>query len=172
MSAGLFVPAFRRPVCARLPAAPDLWVCKRDAAGREVYRYPAWVLWRGVHSLTVAAVFQMGPMVVGGLRLARGDCFVETYYANRWYNIFAVYARENGRLRGWYVNIGEPLEVSPQGVGYRDLALDLVVLPDGRQVVLDADEFGALTLAAAERRRALAALAAAQRRFRRCWQLA
>ncbi len=162
-----------RPLlCARLSAASALWVRKLNAAGREVYRYPAWVLWSGPYALTVAATFRMGPMVVGGLRLAPGDCFVETYYANRWYNIFAVYARENGRLRGWYVNIGEPLEVGPAGVAYRDLALDLVVLPDGRQVVLDADEFAALSLPAAESRRAEAALAAVQRRFRRCWQLA
>ncbi len=172
MDAPSFSLSPRRSLCARLSGPPGLWVRKMDAAGREVYRYPAWVRWRGAHSLTVAAVFRMGPMVVGGLRLAPGDCFVETYYANRWYNIFAVYARENGRLRGWYVNIGEPLEVSPNGVAYRDLALDLVVLPNGRQVVLDADEFAALPLPAAESRQAEAALAAAQRRFRRCWQLA
>ncbi len=172
MDIPLHFPSPRPSVCARLSAPPGLWVCKQDAAGREVYRYPARVLWRGVHSLTVAAVFRMDARVVGGLQMAPGDCFVETYYANRWYNIFAVYARENGRLRGWYVNIGEPLEVSLHGVAYRDLALDLVVLPDGRQVVLDMDEFVALGLPAVESHRAEAALAAAQRRFRRCWQLA
>ena len=158
----------RRMPCFQ-KAALNLWVRKVDAAGHEVYRYPARVLWRGVHSLTVGAEFQMAEMVVGGLRLAPGDCFVETYYANRWYNIFAVYARENGRLRGWYANVGEPLEVTTAGIAYRDLALDLVVLPDGRQVVLDRDEFERLGLTSSERRKAWAALEALQARFRRCW---
>ncbi len=159
----------RRSACALLAAAPVLWVRKVSADGREVYRYPARLLWHGAQSLAVAAVFRMEAMVVGGLRMAAGDCFVEFYYANRWYNIFAVYARENGRLRGWYVNIGEPLEVGPDGVAYRDLALDLVVLADGRQVVVDGDEFAALALTRGERRRAEAALNAVQQRFRRCW---
>ncbi len=152
-------------------ATPNAHVHKLDARGREVYAYPARVLWRGPASITVAAVFRMPNMSVGGLPLATGDCFVETYYANRWYNIFAIYARETSRLRGWYANIGEPVRLSGNHIAYRDLALDLVVLPTGQHVVLDADEFAALPLAPAERRRALAALADLQARFRRVWSL-
>ncbi len=158
--------------CARARGA-DLIVRKMNADGREVYRYPARLLWQGAESITVAAVFQMPAMRVGGLLLAAGDCFVETYYRNRWYNIFAVYARSNGRLRGWYANVGEPLQITTTAIAYRDLALDLVVLPTGQQVVLDEEEFAALDLPAAARRRARQALRALQTRFgQRCATLA
>jgi hypothetical protein len=46
------------------------------------------------------------------------------------------------------------------------LALDLLVFPDGRQIVLDEDEFNALPLSEAERQSALAALAELQALFR------
>ncbi len=155
----------RTSPCARARGA-RVTVRKLDAAWREVYRYPARVLWRGPQSVTVAAIFQMPTMRVGGLLLATGDCFVETYYANRWYNILAVYAQAEGRLRGWYANIGEPLPWTAAEIAYRDLALDLVVRADGRQVVLDEAEFAALPLADTERRRAQQALQAVRRRFR------
>ncbi len=162
----------RRLPCVRAKSVA-LVVHKMNADGREVYRYPARLLWQGAKSVTVAAVFQMPAMRVGGLLLAAGDCFVETYYRNRWYNIFAVYARSNGRLRGWYANVGEPLQVTTTAIAYRDLALDLVVLPTGQQVVLDEEEFAALGLSATARQRAWQALKALQARFgQRCTTLA
>jgi len=157
----------QRLPCQRKPLRPGLWVRKLDASGREVYRYPATLLWQGARSITVAAIFQMPDTVTGGLLLRRGDCFVETYFANRWYNILAVYARESGRLRGWYVNIGETVRLSEREIAYRDLALDVIVTVSGRQIVLDKEEFATLSLAEVERQRALVALQFAQRRFER-----
>jgi len=116
----------------------------------------------------LAARFRMGDITVGGLFMGVGDCFVETYYTDRWYNILAVHSRENGRLRGWYVNIGAPQTIAADVVAYRDLALDLIVLPNGAQNLLDEDEFAALKLLPHERERALFALAQARRRFSRC----
>ena len=40
--------------------------------------------------------------------LRRGDRFIETYYTDRWYNIFEIHAREDDRLKGWYCNIAKP----------------------------------------------------------------
>ncbi len=157
----------RRLPCHRTPASPALWVRKLDADGREVYRYPATLLWRGTDSITVAAIFQMPNTMAGNLLLAQGDCFVETYFVNRWYNILAVYAHDSGRLRGWYVNIGETVRLSGREIAYRDLALDVIVTAKGRLVVLDEEEFAALPLADAERRRALAALHTVRQRFER-----
>ncbi len=150
---------------------PTTRVCKRNARGQEIYCYTARLLWQGQESITVAAAFHMDNVTVGGLLLAAGDCFVETYYANYWYNVFGIYARDSHRLRGWYANIGKPVTLTPEHIAYRDLALDLVVLPNGTQTVLDTDEFEALHLPPAEAHRALQALHSLQQRFRRYWRL-
>ncbi len=160
-----------RPSPCRPSQAATAMVRKLDLQGREVFRYPARVLFAGAGSLTVAAPFALGPMTVGGLRLAPGDCLVETYYRDRWYNVLAVYTRENGRLRGWYINIAVPVRVETQGIAYRDLALDLVVLADGAQVVLDEDEFLRLPLSPKTRAAARNALRQVQARFRRCFEV-
>jgi predicted RNA-binding protein associated with RNAse of E/G family len=76
----------------------------------------------------------------------KNDRFVEMYYSDRWYNIFEIHDREDDHLKGWYCNIGYPAEIEKQHVSYRDLALDLLVFPDGRQLVLDEDEFESLGL--------------------------
>ncbi len=147
---------------------PLLTVRKLAADGREVYRYPGRLLWVANGAMMLVARFRMGDITVGGLFMGVGDCFVETYYADRWYNILAVHARDDGRLRGWYVNIGAPQTLTAEVVAYRDFALDLVVFPNGAQNLLDADEFAALALSPQERERALFALAQARRRFSRC----
>ena len=49
-------------------------------------------------------------------------------------------------LRGWYCNIGKPALLDGDCLSYVDLALDLLVFPDGRQFVLDEDEFLRLDL--------------------------
>jgi len=43
-------------------------------------------------------------------------------------------------------------------VAYRDLALDLLVYPDGSQLILDEDEFAVLQVPDEEKAKALAAL--------------
>jgi predicted RNA-binding protein associated with RNAse of E/G family len=50
---------------------------------------------------------------------------------------------------------------------FNDLALDLLVFPDGRQIVLDEDEFYSLSLAPQVRQRALTTLGELQTRFKR-----
>jgi protein associated with RNAse G/E len=75
-----------------------------------------------------------------------GDRFIEYYYTDRWYNIFAVRDGVNGEIKGWYCNIGKPAVIEDRAVSYVDLALDLWVSADGKQTVLDEDEFEALEL--------------------------
>jgi len=78
--------------------------------------------------------------------LKKGDRFVEHYYADRWYNIFAVYDRDDGQIKGWYCYIGKPAVIDDGVVSYVDLALDLWVSVNGKQTVLDEDEFEKLDL--------------------------
>ena len=63
------------------------------------------------------------------------------YYTDRWYNIFEIYDRDDGQIKGWYCNIGKPAVIEDGVVSYVDLALDLWVSADGKQTILDEDEF-------------------------------
>jgi protein associated with RNAse G/E len=100
--------------------------------------------------------------------LRRGDRFLETFYTDRWYNIFEIHDRDDDRLKGWYCNIGFPAVIEADDrISYIDLALDLWVTPDGRQSVLDEDEFSALAIDVETRSKALAVLDDLRERFDR-----
>jgi len=97
--------------------------------------------------------------------LKRGDHFIETYYTDRWYNIFEIYDRDDNVLKGWYCNLTRPAIVVDGRVEYADLFLDLWVGADGAQTVLDEDEFLAAELDEQTRRSARDTLAELQDRF-------
>jgi hypothetical protein len=101
-------------------------------------------------------------MELGFVDLEPRDRWIETFYADRWYNIFEIYASD-GRLKGWYCNITRPARIGRGEVEAEDLALDLWVSPSGETEVLDEDEFDALPLQPEERRAGLDALAELQR---------
>jgi predicted RNA-binding protein associated with RNAse of E/G family len=112
----------------------------------------------GINYVTLEAFFDRDDMLFHGMKLLRGDLFVETYYFDRWYNVYEIHAREDGLLRGYYCNIGTPPSINGKQLSYIDLALDLLVFPDGRQLVLDKEEFEALPIKPETRLKALAAL--------------
>ena len=91
-----------------------------------------------------------------------GDVFIECYFRERWFNIFAIYNAQ-GILKGWYSNITTAPEIHSGMIHWRDLALDVLRLPNGREWILDEDEFEALDLPPHERERARKALATIQR---------
>lgn len=140
-------------------------VRKLDVDGEETLRYTGRVLRRGPQHVQLEAFFTRDDMLFHDIPLGKHDRFVETFYSDRWYNVFEMYDREHGGLKGWYCNIGYPAEIQDGAVSYRDLALDLLVYPDGRQLVLDEDEFAALDLPESTRRKAQAALEALQSEF-------
>ncbi len=133
-------------------------VHKLDARGREVRRYQGRQLRRNAHALTLEAHFDHPQVPLEGMTLQPGDRFVETFYRRRWYNVFAIYDPETGRLKGYYCNITRPARFEGDHIYAEDLALDLLVLPDGTLRVLDEKEFCALALEPAERRAARQAL--------------
>lgn len=141
-------------------------VIKRNPQGQETWRYQGTLLRREADCLVLEAFFERQDLWVEEMFLARGDRFVEIYYTNRWYNIFEIYSGEDGGLRGWYCNITCPAEIDGNTISYVDLALDLLVFPNGRQVVLDEDEFANLELSPELRAQARAALAELQQVFR------
>jgi len=142
-----------------------LTVIKQNLEGQETFRYSGNVLVREDGCLVLEATYDHIDMDIHGLSLRKGDRFVETYYADRWYNIYEIYRRDDGKLLGWYCNICYPALIGEHSLSFIDLALDLLVLPDGTQVVLDEDEFAQLPLSAEVRARALSALAELRDRF-------
>jgi predicted RNA-binding protein associated with RNAse of E/G family len=144
----------------------EIVVSKRNEHNLETWRYRAYLLEHKNGCIVLEATFDRDDINLQGMLLAKGDRFIETYYTNRWYNIFEIHTREDGQLRGWYCNIGKPAEFDGQVLSYIDLALDLLVFPDGRQVILDEDEFAELEITDQERKRALEAMEELQSQFR------
>lgn len=142
-------------------------VLKLNPQGREMWRYEGDVLERTPDSLTLEALFDRDDRPFMDTTLKRGDRFVETYYSARWYNIFAIYDRDDGALKGWYCNITQPASWTDGRVEYVDLFLDLWVSTDGIQTVLDEDEFAAADLPEDLRQSARRGLAELQVYFRK-----
>ena len=121
-------------------------VQKKNPAGKVTYEYEGRLLSHGESVITIEALFDRANMPFMDVVFKTGDRFVEYYYTDRWYNIFAIHDRDDDKVKGWYCNIGMPAEYRDEVVSYVDLALDLWVSVDGTQTVLDEDEFEALKL--------------------------
>ncbi len=131
---------------------PDtITILKLDHHGREVWRYPGRVLARDAHTIRLEGFYNRDDATVGYAVFKRGDRLVETFYSDRWYNVFAVYDRDDGALKGWYCNVTRPATITADAVSSDDLALDVWVSPGGAVTVLDEDEFAALELSEADR---------------------
>jgi hypothetical protein len=121
-------------------------VNKLDIHGNKTWQYHGQLLHQDQGCITLEAYFDREDTSFFGMPLRKGDRFLETYYTDRWYNIFEVHARDDDHLRGWYCNIGKPARFDGKVLSYVDLALDLLIFPDGRQIVLDEAEFTELEI--------------------------
>jgi uncharacterized protein len=136
----------------------EITIIKQNVQGEETWRYTGRVLEQDDHGILIEANFNRPDTPFHGMMLGEGDRFVEIYFSDRWYNIFQIHDRNDESLKGWYCNITRPAVITPDRIEYIDLALDLLVFPDGRQLVLDQDEFDILPLDDATRQKALDAL--------------
>ncbi len=121
-------------------------VQKKNPAGEVTYEYEGVLLDSDENSITLEALFDRDDRPFMDTTLKKGDRFVEFYYSDRWYNIFEIYDRDDGQVKGWYCNVGMPAVFEDGVVSYVDLALDLWVSANGKQTVLDEDEFEELGL--------------------------
>ncbi len=143
----------------------EVVVIKQNAEGREVWRYRGQVVAAGADWVIVEALFDRPDRPFHGITLKEGDRFVETYYSQLWYNVLEIYDRDSGDFKAYYCNVTRPAEIGQGQVAYADLALDLLVYPDGQQLVLDEDEFAALQLGPEDERQAWQALRELQHKF-------
>ncbi len=138
----------------------QMTVHKLNSKREETWRYTGQELRRTEKGLLIEAYFNRDDTPFHNLILKRNDRFVEAYFFDRWYNIFEMYDRDDGSLKGWYCNVTTPAELHESDIRYVDLALDLLVYPDGRQLTLDEDEFEAEQLDQETQARARQALEA------------
>ncbi|MCS6887547.1 DUF402 domain-containing protein [Chloroflexus sp.] len=116
----------------------------------QIIRYPARVLDRDAHSVTVQAEWRLGRVDLGLFSIEPGDVMIETFYTNRWYNIFRA-QRPDGITRGWYCNLARPARIDDHVIETEDLEMDLIVSADRQQIELaDVDEYEARGLAQTE----------------------
>ncbi|MEN6523816.1 MAG: DUF402 domain-containing protein [Anaerolineaceae bacterium] len=148
----------------------EVHVIKQNSAGREVWRYTGKVLKHSKNAMLIEAHFNRPDLPFHGIILAEGDRFLEVYFSNRWYNIFEIHDKQTDELKGWYCNVTAPAEFRDGVIAARDLALDLFVYPDGRQLILDEDEFAHLELTVHEKTQALTALQELQSLFKKSAQ--
>jgi uncharacterized protein len=125
---------------------PVMRILKKNLADEVIWQYDSEVLRHDENSITVEAFFNRDDMPFQEIVLKRNDRFVETFYTDKWYNIFEIYDRDDGKLKGWYCNITTPAVIEDGSISYVDLALDLWVTADGEQTVLDEDELEDLGL--------------------------
>lgn len=121
-------------------------VLKKNLADEVMWQYEGTELSRDENSITIEALFNRDDLPFQDIVLKRNDRFVETFYVDKWYNIFEIYDRDDGKLKGWYCNIGKPAVIGEDFISYVDLALDLWVSADGKRTVLDEDELEELGL--------------------------
>ena len=141
-------------------------IIKCDHLGNELWRYSGEVYKRFDTGVIIKASFNVKKDIeVDKMIFSYGDLFFEAYYWDRWFNIYEVYDGRDEALKGWYCNITYPAEMNSNEIRYRDLALDLLVYPNGQQVVLDEDEFSLLDLDTTDKKKALQSLSALKKMF-------
>ncbi len=133
-------------------------VHKLNEQGVEVFNYSGTLIGEQGTSITIEARFERADVQFFELTFREGDRFIETYYTNRWFNIFEIHDADDDHIKGWYCNITRPARIEQGHIYAEDLALDLLVTPDGRVRVLDEDEFEEIDLSESDRKNALSAL--------------
>ncbi|WP_298405465.1 DUF402 domain-containing protein [uncultured Chloroflexus sp.] len=116
----------------------------------QIIRYQATVLARDAQSVTVQAEWRLGRVDLGLFSIEPGDVMIETFYTNRWYNIFRA-QRPDGVTRGWYCNLARPARIDDDVIETEDLEIDVIVSADRQCVeITDLAEYEARGLALAE----------------------
>jgi uncharacterized protein len=135
-------------------------VIKCSHESLPVWEYQADVIAMDSDHAILQAFFDIDDRDDGYFVWQKGDRFIEWYFADRWYNVFRIHDRDTDAIRGWYCNITRPARLQPDAIQWDDLALDVLIRPDGEFLLLDEDEFNAVPITPTERLMALGAVEA------------
>ena len=136
--------------------AQTLTVFKQNHLGEPVFSWKGELLEESPTCRRVSAGFSGADAVpVDKVTFRKGDLFLESYYTDRWYNLFEVHEGLSDQVKCWYINLSYPALFSAESIIWQDLALDLVVYPNGEYRLLDEDEFDDLRLEPEVKRRCL-----------------
>jgi hypothetical protein len=138
--------------------SPTITIHKLDHQGREIIRYRGHVLESDENRIRLLAIFEHDDVELDGIHLQRGDRMLETFYRQRWYNVFEVHAGTEERFKGWYCNLARPAVFEKGHIRSEDLALDLLIYPDRSWRLLDEADYQALPLSEYDRARVALAL--------------
>lgn len=119
-------------------------VRKLDHRGREQTTYEAEITHRDAHCVVMPVLWTRKEIVTGYTTFAPGDLLIETFYTDRWYNVMELRAPDD-TLKGWYANITRPTRVRDSEVEWEDLKLDVWMSASGDALVLDEEEFDAIS---------------------------
>lgn len=123
-------------------AAGTITITKLNWRGERVYAWHGDVVSRTDDEVLLRAVWR-GPGVVQvapGLSFEPGDVFYEYYYLARPYGLWRVLAPDERTLKCWYCNVSTPAVIEGAALSFRDLLLDVLLLPGEAPRVLDRDD--------------------------------
>ena len=124
------------------PELPPILEIKRMLDGREK-RFDCRLLAGAVDGRHAAVLWiAPAPMHVHGVDLPAGTVSVGHFWADRHYNVYHWLDRA-GETLGYYFNICDRTRITAGLIEWRDLIVDVLVLPGGRLDVLDEDELPA-----------------------------
>lgn len=129
----------------------SMTIIKCDAHHVEQLRYQGTLHKQDPHAVVILAHWTMPRRDLGYTCFEPGDVFIEYFYPDRWFNIFAIY-EHNMTFKGWYCNITEPAHIQHTIIEQIDLFLDIWVNPDGTTLLLDEDEFTTTTMLSPQQR--------------------
>ena len=133
-----------------------LTVFKQNHLGEPVFSWKGELIAETPTSRLISARFSGADAVpVDKVTFRKDDLMLERYYTDRWYNLFEVHQGSSDQVKCWYLNLSYPAQFSAESIIWQDLALDLVVYPNGEYRLLDEDEFNALPLEVEVRRHCL-----------------
>ena len=124
----------------------QLKITKYHPDGHCMYAWEGEVLRNTPNVRQIKAFFGLPTHQVDKIAFEKGDMFIETYFTNQWFNVFEVHEQSREEIKAWYCNLSLPACFTDDEIAWTDLALDLILYPDGTYALLDLDEFSALDL--------------------------
>lgn len=110
---------------------------KETLDGRR-YEYPCTLLTREEGMAVLLYVLER-PGRVGDIQLPPGTMTLGYFWVDRPYNLYH-WIRPDGRTIAYYLNLADRTAIEDDRLSWRDLAVDILLTPDGNARILDEGE--------------------------------